>query len=947
MSRITPPTPVNALTPGYSTVSSPTGFQSGDLVYYRDSSFGNIPGNAVTAAPFDIIATNAPLGGPFGRNAFISVLNESINRGVSGRQRFAAVLTNGNIVVVYAEGRPDNTTQGNPLFRIVDTNFNTVVAETPITTAETVFRSAIGVTALVGGGFAVSYVTGSSTLRVAVYSNTGAVVTAAYTPSGWAASIVQVDVEPLPSGGFVVAANQTASGGGANQYRVATFNAAGTQINANSPVISTFASNDTPQMVVLSDGRFVIATRSASTTGVVTGFNADCTTVGSSQTFSLLDPNSAAGGGYSLCVLSNNEVVLATSISGGTSSARKYFISTNSFGSTENLNLGQTAFYPMVTTLPGDNIAAIMEGPSGTTVLQIIQSNLSTVVSTTTYTGISLDTGSGNRQAICSILTPSRLTYFMSTTNTNTGTGPATPIQYFQFNSAASYAPVYRRAQNVTATTSSSPVSGYARSTSTPNRASFLASTNATLSSSSTTLNGTNFYRAPYIAKTGVTYMDSCMMLDGRMVVAYATGTPAAGFVVINALGNIVADIPISTSGNSVAIKCTALNNGRLALAFSTTAGDQVLFLQVYDSNFNLATSTTLTAALGGANPRDTATLDNGGFGISSVGVDRFVVHFCRGDGINRGQYAVFTDSIVLLETAFTSPDATARGISVAGNIDGSFVTMSFQTTPGNVRWSRYVQVGANAWASVFSVTGGWQAGASRYATTGKMHPSGVAYFIQNAADNGNDTVIPFIGNNSDAIGSQSISAGEPALCTAISVGATGEIVVIKVSNAQGNLMQVYAPGTAIRTGGVIIQNSFTAPTARNFGSGSAGSAVCLECLYDRTYALVYRGTSNEMYISLFTTANVTYSTTLTSGVTASSGGLVPSPANGYYLAGVSTSDCAAGGTGVLQINGAAALNSQYPATTTSQAFDFNTPALDVGVRGTIAGRNVILSGGK
>lgn len=117
--------------------------------------------------------------------------------------------------------------------------------------------------------------------------------------------------------------------------------------------------------------------------------------------------------------------------------------------------------------------------------------------------------------------------------------------------------------------------------------------------------------------------------------------------------------------------------------------------------------------------------------------------------------------------------------------------------------------------------------------------------------------------------------------------------------------------------------------------------------IYDNIYAFSYITTAGTIFLGFLNTVAATYSTNITAGVTPSNTALVPSPANGYYLAGVSASECAAGGTGVLQVNGAATLNSQYPAGTPSQAFDFNTPALDVGVRGTIAGRNMIISGGK
>lgn len=936
MSRITPSNPANTLTPAYSTVSSPGGFQSGDLVYYKDSSFGTIPGDALTIAPFNITATNAAIGGPFGRNSFVGSLNEDINRAVSGKQRFAATLTNGNIVVVYSGGNNNNTNQGLPRFRIITDNFVTVVPETSISLSDGVWNSAIGVAPLVGGGFAVAYslISGPS-LRVAVFSNTGAVVTAPFTPAGWS-SLNFTDIEPLPNGGFVVAGNQTPV---SNQYRVATFTATGTQVNSNSPVITTFGGNDTPLIAVLSDGRFVVLTRNNTTSCIVTGFNADCTTVGAGQTFSVATPE--GGGAYSIGVLSNNEVVIASS-SGGITTVRKYFIGSNSLSGPTDLNFSSNAWLPYLVTLPGDNIAVIMLVTSGRTALQIVTSSFANV-SLVNYNGISMDTGNGNRLAICAVLTPSKLTYFVSNAYTNNVASPATPIQYFQFNSAASYAPIYRRTQSLVVATANSSVSGYARGNSNPNRAAFLANTNTTISSTQTGMTGSNYVRAPYVARGGVTFLDSCMMLNGRMVVAYTTGSTNAGFLVVDASGTVVTDVNFPTIGNSTYIKCAALNNGKLVVGFGTSTSAQALYLQVYDSNFVLQASTTFFAATG-ISPNNVNVNINGGFALSSIGTDRFIVGYTNAAD-NRLWWGVLTDSIVYVTGIDVDGSVTGQAPEVSANIDGSFAFTGFRTSPGTCRVSRWVQTGTNTWEQIFGTNASWS-GSNKCSTTAKMAPGGTAFHLLSPGTNGNDFQLLAIGNQDNIITTHSLGASDANMSGAVAIGATGEVVAVKVSNTYGESYTVFSPGTSYVSSGSLFSNTLNV-SGENTSTGQNGPNVCLECLYERVYALIYRGTGNELYIGLFATASATYSSTLVAGVTPSNPAFTPSPTNGYYLAGISASECAAGGTGVLQINGAATLNSQYPAGTTSQSFDFNAPSLDVGVRGTIAGRNVILSGGK
>ena len=930
MSRITPSNPANSLTPSFSTVASPGGFQSGDLVYFKDSSFGLVPGNALASAPFNITATNAPIGGPFGRNAFVGVLNQNANRGVLGRQRFAATLTNGNVVVVYAGGQLNTSSQGNPRYTIVDSSFNTVVAETTISGSDTVLNSQIGVAALTGGGFAVIYTNGSSVPRIAVFSNTGAVVTAPFTPAGWSNTTL-VDIEPLANGGFVASGNQ----GG--PFRVATYNATGTQINANTTSIG-FNGTDTPQIVTLTDNRFVVLTRAGTTSAVVTGFNADCTTVGVGPTFSMTDPTSGNGGALSICVLSNNEVVLAYSESGG-NTIRKYFISSNTLGSTTLLNGSGTAYVPTVTTLPGDNIAAIMQTSSGQTVLQIVSSSFANI-SNTTYNGISLDTFSGNRLSVTGILVGSTLTYFVSTVNTGTNTGPSTPIQYYQFGNTAPYAPVYRRTQSIVVGTATSPVSGYARSTSTPNRAAFLASTSTTVSNVRTVINGANFVRAPYLAKSNVAFLDTCVMSNGRMVIAYSNNTTAPGFLVVDVNGNVLSDITITAPQSLEIIRCTALNSGRLLIAFAN--GNQNITFQVYDESFTLL-STNDFVTLSGVIPNNTNTVGNGSFTVSSIGSDRFIVGYCH-NAAARGAYAVFTDSLAFVVTGFLNGGTTGQAPQVAGNIDGTFTGTHYTTNTGQGVLTKFIQTGPNLFEEITQSAFGWS-GSTRLATTSKMSPNGVGCMIIAPGQNTTSAFLYLIANPGQ-ISTIDLGTSNNFMSSAVAIGATGEIVGLKADPVNGSIVTVVAPGAGTISGGPIIQNGVAIPSATmNSTGGGTGPCVCLECLYDRTYAFAYRGPSSELYIGLFSSANITYSATLVAGVTGSAPALSLSPANGYYLSGVAASDCAAGGTGVVQTNGAATLNSQYSATTTQQAFDFTSPTLNVGARGTIAGRNMVISG--
>jgi len=77
---------------------------------------------------------------------------------------------------------------------------------------------------------------------------------------------------------------------------------------------------------------------------------------------------------------------------------------------------------------------------------------------------------------------------------------------------------------------------------------------------------------------------------------------------------------------------------------------------------------------------------------------------------------------------------------------------------------------------------------------------------------------------------------------------------------------------------------------------------------------------------------------TTTAGVTASQG-VILNPVTSAFL-GVSATECAAGGTGVVQAKGAAILSNAYSASTPQENFDFREPTTK-GVSGFINGRNV------
>ena len=114
---------------------------------------------------------------------------------------------------------------------------------------------------------------------------------------------------------------------------------------------------------------------------------------------------------------------------------------------------------------------------------------------------------------------------------------------------------------------------------------------------------------------------------------------------------------------------------------------------------------------------------------------------------------------------------------------------------------------------------------------------------------------------------------------------------------------------------------------------------------------LTFISGSLQPYMVMINAYPYTATTPVTSGISISSA--VPinpgtnGTLNGYILQGVSTTPASAGGTGLVQTNGSATLNSSYSATAPASTFDFTMPNGSgiSGVKGNAVGRSVTLKG--
>jgi hypothetical protein len=165
--------------------------------------------------------------------------------------------------------------------------------------------------------------------------------------------------------------------------------------------------------------------------------------------------------------------------------------------------------------------------------------------------------------------------------------------------------------------------------------------------------------------------------------------------------------------------------------------------------------------------------------------------------------------------------------------------------------------------------------------------------------------------------------------------GGAGAFAYVVISPSAGSSLNNAASST--------ISFPSNAPQTYN---GYPGPSPSLCATLDNQIVVAYINNSVYPCFMIFdTVGGSSYSNTLVAGTTTSLPAYYPSQSNGYVLKGVSVTAATAGGTGVVQTNGQTQLNSQYPLTTTAQAFD-STGTVIQGTKGTIVGRNITMTGG-
>jgi hypothetical protein len=937
MSRTIPSNPANSLTPSYTTVSSPAGFQTGDLVYYKDSSFGTIPGNAVSSANFPISGNTNQNQDAFNTTVNFANYNPLGQTGsTNNRAPSTALLTNGNLVVVYGEHGSSN---GNGFFKIINQDGTVIVDRTDLGIGIIQNMGLIGVAALVGGGFAVAAKASGGNMQYGIFSNTGTVVTAMAADSSFGSSFVSFDIKPLSGGGFAIGM-QPASGTGTFGFRsYSSVGVGNTYVTASgwsgttACVLTTFSDNTFAALYPANSSDLKV-TRFSNVGAVVANYS-----MGTSDYY-----NSS---GFEFITLSTGTaVILYTESPSG-----NYFIygktydqSTGSISGATTVSGAYSQYMNAKALSSGGFVMTAPEYTSG--IRRLIRRNASfgqtgtiDLLSMPAYTS---NNSGGQYQNTTIIEGTTYLTIVDNSYTTSSYSYHVLPfIQIDKANFTASGIRKRFPATTVVSETSAS-VSGYARSNSTPNSAAFLAATTQTLSLSMPASSGSTFVLTPYSAITeSIRTQSMTVMNNGQFVIAYGTNSNAVKFSVFSSLGSLVSTTTVASSGASALVRCTCLGNGKLVISWVPTANNSVNFA-VYSSAYVLLASTSLSSIAGNSISSPGSQDSSAGHDIAPFGNDFFVLATTNGG--SSIFVSVINDSGVYQSNASNSYSSGINNIRMASDASGDVAVQFYASSAGSGSMMWFARDTSSNTLFAFNSQGLSDFTSQNYGENVALSPYGSAYgFISSSGTRRLTRNTPASAYNTSSIGS--VSYNSSCVC----VGQNGEFVTLQIDGTSQIYRRYGVNASTGNYGSTVGQSAYDSNsiTISNYNtSASIGSQPQLANIYDNVYAFSYiSATTNNIFVGILNTVAATYSTAITAGVTASNTALIPSPSNGYYLSGISASDCSAGGTGVLQVNGVASLSSQYPSGTTSQAFDFTSPALVTGVRGTIAGRNVILTG--
>jgi hypothetical protein len=894
-------------------VSSASGYSSGDLVYFKNGDYG-IPSGVGQTGGLVLQDSVAPVfSGTTG--SYLRWPNvQGANRGGNP----CAKLTNGNTVFVYYD-----ITSAYPTFVVLNSSGAVVVG--PQVISSTLFSTSnqsMGVVALVGGGFAVAWhesQAGTNRIAYAIYTNTGSPTLAATRDTSitvTSTSLSRVAMVALANGGFAVAVRNSG-----NNTQVRFFSATAVLGAWTTP--TGFNGNGS------SDLTMTLLARADSSVALVISDDT------SAAVFNISSSNATSGSGrlgtgrlahMTAVLLADNSIAVFGSVS---TSGLNYYNVTGTTSATWS-----SAVVVNETSYVNRTPVAYLTSAGNVLIFNLGTNNPQFQFCTTA--GVSLS--GGPYPLIAAAQTASNIVYPGFIENGSVVTVYWTPVvdnentveaimTSMNVNSSTYALQRFNSTDGGTLATSTAvSLAGYNRSNSNPNGASYFSSGSGVAPATSTT--GTTLVAQTVIESVACDAMSAAALPDGGCVIAYkySAAPHPIKYAVFSKAGVLQTTVTVG-SGISIdsTIRIAVLSDGKICVIYYNTDSNSssIISFAIYSTSHVLLNSgilpfsTTIEApSTDGSRIADLAALPDG----------FFVVMYAQSTGGLYFRTFTNTGAAHSAEIAIASANATTdRNVAVGGCLDGSVMAF-WKNNTTSYNFQLYRKTGSTTYtnAGVGSVSGSNVQQPERQVAL--CPDGGFFYNILNTTVRLNKTSMSLV-----AIGTTSDTSANPTpSTTSLGLAVTGSGMMLMYNPAAGILYYYSSSGTIAGTFTLTLANNST--SSRTVMAGSYGNNAFIGLVNASnfpTYTLVSMGPVT--YPLAYTTAS--FSTPLTA-----------SPATGYYLVGVATTDCVPGGTGTVQVNGSISLNSNFPSTTTYQAFDFSNPTL-YGVKGTILGRNITMQG--
>jgi len=949
------------------TVSSATGFNAGDLVYYRNGDFGRVADNAVSTAPFANTTPDPTLVVP-GYSGLETVTQ--LDGGSSGIN--SALLTNGNIVQVFcANNAFSGLLTGRYYFQIITTSGTVVVAPTILSGTyytNTSGNGTVGVIALSGGGFVAYWqgATGGTAYRITygVWTNTGSVTTAAIQDTVVFGPTAQPATRAvaLPNGGFVIAGINLSTS--EIQHRI--YNSVGTALYAwtvsTAPVPTTGTSSYGLGISARSNSEFMIAYNSANTNFYPNYYITSAT-------------NTAVASGEvntGLCNLGTTYTCEAATLSDGTTFVLvcSIQVTSNTYNQvfyrkipTGNV-LGAEVILPNTTVNNklNDNprLALSAKGLAGNKLMVVWSSTALNINYAVTSSDDRVLTGnfpqvfngvrfSNNYRTGFPLIEITGYILLFYSPFSESGGGYSTIANLKIDSSTLNMVPSSTSVAQTTVV-GNGDVSGYVLSGSTPSVARFTSSASGSITDVQERLaSGPMVVSNPYLAFQKAVYSTSASFPNGGFVIV--TKSDAIPYAIVanvySPQYNLVKSVLVTNASSNLAdgptVAVATMTSGKFVVMWSEADGSQLQGTIFSASGGELSSFVT---------PNQYNASSSVNFAICGIKNDRFALVGLSGG--NQVTWIVFDN----LGNVLAGP-TIAQTLTSATCFNIKPTPLGFMIGFGSSALSCYFRSFYEYATNTFVNTQTYTASTSSYNPTSgrvQMAPQATGCTLAWPTVDANTQSTRFLFYNIS--NSATTSTNNPAMgdcnsgyrwsmCTTSSGGVSCAFVggsqVLKV---------VYYPCFDVAVNNGSPQESSINTDIFTYVQTGYQASLTISPLANDWALVTWNNTDNVPMYSIVKPKNTMKSVALVSGTTQSNGqGIAPGTTGngviGYVFQGVATTTAPAGGTGEVQTVGTALLNSSYSSSVSAQAFDHNTPNGSgiAGNKGTIVGRTVNLLG--